>query len=273
MTTIVVHGTQTHRKPENETWWWNSWHEGGFLYAVKNGMEAVSGRHDLWCVNGVPVAKIRELNVRARFFGRASWNHENGHFLWGGAPAGWGRDAGGDWLAAYLNALQKLTSEPLRLIAHSHGCNVVKLASASGQLDRRIRIDKAVFLACPHFFTPNAATSYQVPYKFPADRFGRILNVYCPTDSVQLDIASHLSGQFLTASIREMQSPSAFRTEQDEEVQHLYENVELAADCSGVQAHSVMHGSMVGEAIGAWLEREATTMGALTRIPAHDNGA
>jgi predicted alpha/beta hydrolase family esterase len=39
------------------------------------------------------------------------------------------------WLAAYLNALRSVTDEPIRIVAHSHGCNVVKLASMLPELD------------------------------------------------------------------------------------------------------------------------------------------
>jgi predicted alpha/beta hydrolase family esterase len=58
-------------------------------------------------------------------------------------------------LVQYLNRLRRETDEPIRIIAHSHGCNVVKLASMSRELSADVHISKAVFLACPHFWEAN----------------------------------------------------------------------------------------------------------------------
>ncbi len=38
-------------------------------------------------------------------------------------------------LAAYLNALRSVTEEPVKIVPHNHGCNVVKLASMLPELD------------------------------------------------------------------------------------------------------------------------------------------
>jgi hypothetical protein len=288
MTTIVVHGTQTHRSAIAGTWWWNSWHEGGFLEAVAQGMRHASGSHDVWRVNGVPVAQVSELTATRSFWSLSlrprSLSQHEGHFLWSGAAMGVARDAAASALVAYLNAIRALTDEPIRIIAHSHGCNVVKMASASRSLAPGIYFERTAFLACPHFFTPNAAAGYQVPYKLAPGRFGRILNLYSPSDSVQVDVASHLSGQVITASIAEMQSPTAYRVEQDPDVRHLYENVEfaVAGGCSGTQAHTLAHSSLLGAPVGAWLASGATSAqalgslypgGALPPVPVTDDGA
>jgi hypothetical protein len=287
MTTIVIHGTQTHRSPVHSTWWWNSWHAGGFLEAVGEGMNRVSGLHDLWRVNGAYVPEVPELTAKKSFWSFSlsarSLAQHKGHFYWGGAAMGIARDAGSDLLVAYLNKIRELTRERLRIIAHSHGCNIVKLASDSPNLSPDIHIESAAFLACPHFFTPNAVDEYRVTYKLDPRRFGRILNLYCPSDSVQVNIASHLSGQALSASIAEIQCPTAYRVEQDPDAQHLYENVEVevAGDCSGTQAHTVMHGALVGEPVGVWLDGGGTFnqvlskffSGTLPPVPAKDDGA
>jgi len=284
MTTIVVHGTQTHRSAVAGTWWWNSWHEGGFLDAVSQGMRHASGSHDVWRVNGVPVADVPELTATKSFwtlsFRPRSLSQHQGHFLWSGAAMGVARDAAASAFVDYLNAIRALTREPIRIIAHSHGCNVVKTASAARKLDRSIYFERTAFLACPHFFTPNAVAGYRVPCKLAPNRFGRILNLYSPSDAVQVDVASHLSGQVITASLAEMQSPTAYRTEQDVDAQHLYENVafEVASDCSGTQAHTVAHGSLLGAVVGAWIGTGATFEdlvgpGGLPPVPASDDGA
>jgi len=284
MTTIIVHGTQTHRSAIAGTWWWNSWHEGGFLDAVAQGMLHASGSHDVWRVNGVPVSQVPELTATKSFwtlsFRPRSLSQHQGYFLWSGAAMGIARDAGSSALVDYLNAIRALTNEPIRIIAHSHGCNVVKMASASRKLASGIHFERVAFLACPHFFTPNAVAGYRVPYKLAPNRFGRILNLYSPSDSVQVDVASHLSGQVISASLAEMQSPTAYRVEQDADAQHLYENVAfpVASDCSGTQAHTVAHGSLLGAVVGAWLGTGATFKelvgpGGVPPVPAADDGA
>lgn len=284
MTTIVIHGTQTHRSAVAGTWWWNSWHEGGFLDAVAQGMQHACGTHDVWRINGRPVAQVPELTATRSFWSlsmrpRALSQHQ-GHFIWSGAAMGIARGAGASALVDYLNAIRALTNEPIRVIAHSHGCNIVKTASASRNLSPNVRFDRVAFLACPHFYTPNAVAGYRVPCKLAPNRFGRILNLYSPSDSVQVDIASHLSGQAITASLAEMQSPTAYRTEQDRDAQHLYENVAfpVASDCSGVQAHTVVHGSLLGGAVGGWLGingsfADLVGPNGVPPVPAHDDGA
>jgi hypothetical protein len=287
MTTIVIHGTQTHRSAAQGTWWWNSWHERGFLDAVAQGMQGISGHHDVWRINGVPVAQVPELTATKTFwtlsFRPRSLSQHLGHFLWSGAAMGVAREAGANALVAYLNAIRALTQEPLRVIAHSHGCNVVKLASAARSLSPDVQFESVVFLACPHFFTPNAAAGYRVPCKLAPQRFGRILNLYSQSDGVQVKIASGLSGQVISANLAELQAPTAYRTEQDPDAQHLYENVEvgIARDCDAKQAHTVMHGALLGVPIGAWLESSGTFAsvvhthfgGRLPPIPASDDGA
>ena len=45
-------------------------------------------------------------------------------FEWSGSHEGTGRGDAAARLAQYLNSIADLTEEPLRIIAHSHGCNV-----------------------------------------------------------------------------------------------------------------------------------------------------
>lgn len=287
MTTIVVHGTQTHSSAIAGTWWWNSWSDTGFLGSVARGMEQAAGWHDVWRVKDVPVAQIPDLTATRSFWRLSltprSLSQHQGHFFWSGAAMGLARDAGASALVAYLNAVRALTDEPLRIIAHSHGCNLVKQASASRKLAPDVFIARAAFLACPHFYAPDAAPGYRLPYKLAPKRFGRILNLYTPSDTVQVNVASHLSGQTITASLAGMQAPKAFRTEQDPGTHHIYENAEysVAQGCSGTQAHTVAHGSILGAPVGAWLAGDASFgdilrerhSGHLPAVPASDDGA
>lgn len=100
-------------------------------------MEDVAGFHDVWQVNGRDIAEFPELE---------------GPFGWYGLPDGQARGHGAEALVKYLNAIRKLSDEPIRIVAHSHGCNVIKLASSMPNLDPDVHIEAAVFLACPHFY-------------------------------------------------------------------------------------------------------------------------
>ncbi len=269
MTTIVIHGTQV-TNPKAVTWWWKSWHPKGFLGSLSGGMEEVSTGHDVWRIKGRPVEKVAELVPKRSWwsgFRGKSWGQVEGHFLWGGAPMGIGRDAGAKMLVDYLNQIRELTDEPLRIVAHSHGCNIVKLAAGLSGLSPELHISQAVFLACPHS---------RDAYKFPAQRFGRILNLYFPNDEVQAGMATYLSGGTLSGRLADYTDPTTYRVEQDPAVQHLYENVELAtaAGCSGTQAHTVIHGALIGHEIGVWLSADAPfNSDALPPIPVNDDGA
>lgn len=65
------------------------------------------------------------------------------------------RDAGADQLVHYLNTVSTLTDEPLRIIAYSHGCNLVKSASSHRELSGRVptRYFKKCSVAATHLVT------------------------------------------------------------------------------------------------------------------------
>ena len=44
--------TMTIASAKHARWWWDSWQPGGFLYAVGDGMESISGSDDVWTVGG-----------------------------------------------------------------------------------------------------------------------------------------------------------------------------------------------------------------------------
>ncbi len=282
MTTIVVHGTLA----TGSSWYQSSWGERGFLTGLRSGMGETSAGHDIWTVDGKAVGTYPALG---------------GVFEWNGLAEGIYRGLAASALAKYLNAVAELTSEPIRIIAHSHGCNVVKLASSLPELSSAVHIDQAVFLACPHFYEDEytqeelswqdrldirkVAEAYKATkrrYRYPVapHRFGRILNVYCETDKVQVDLAQSLSGGqvpltggFLENVLKQLsdgthETPTATRCDTDERAAHLYENVEVHVEggCSGMKAHSVMHGFHIAELCGVWLNSGESAENIFRRI-------
>ena len=309
MTTIILHGTLG----KGAKWYWDSWKGRGFCHAVELGMKEVRSdfEHDIWRVKGKHVSEVKQLQQK-------KWNpwrgmpkdlaSVEGRFEWTGTPEGLARGTAAIWLVKYLNRLRKITDEPIRIIAHSHGCNVVKLASSLKDLSPNVEIEKAVFLACPHFyekeFTSDKPQEWtdkfdikkqtlkesglRFRYRANPDRFGKILNVYCEQDAVQVDIADtwsgtyapqtggffeNLSKMYRTLDVYEL--PEASRTDLDPDSEHLYEDLEVHVEkgCSGIQSHSVLHGAVVGRFIGRWLNSiDSDQLGNLPEIPCDDIG-
>ena len=294
MTTIIVHGTLAY----GSSWYQNSWGERGFLTGLHSGMMEAAGWHDIWAVNGESVNTYPALGSV---------------FEWNGLAEGIYRGLAASSLVQYLNIVAELTDEPIRIIAHSHGCNVVKLASSLRALSSAVFIDQAVFFACPHFYEDEyvqeelswqdrldirkvskayKATKRRYRYRVDPERFGRILNVYCEKDKVQVDLAQSLSGgqvpltgSFLENVLKQLtdgihEAPIATRCDSDQQAAHLYENVEVHVEkgCSGIKTHSVMHGSFLGALAGVWLNsRESIKSlirkhGDLPVLPCDDTG-
>jgi hypothetical protein len=233
-------------------WWWASWHAGGFLDAVARGMKDAGREPDLWRVAGRPVAAIPECNPKwSLLSGRlGQFGQHRGHFMWDGADMGVSREAAGSHLARYLNAIYRVApADPIRIIAHSHGCNVVKRASADKRLDPAIHVRQAVFLACPHFGGSDRAT---FSYRLAPARFGAVLNLYSRTDSVQTSIADAVKG-VPSARIVEHMPQASHRTDRDPASTRLYADFEIPTADQGVAAHSALHGATVGYLVGRWL--------------------
>lgn len=268
MTTLIIHGTFA----DSSGWCSTSWQGNGFLAGLQQGMISANGQHDIWSINGNRVTDYSDL----------------GFFDWGGSFQGSGRGQGAIDFARYLNEIAKLTDEPIRIIAHSHGCNVVKLATSLKELSPQVYIEQAVFLACPHFYEDNYVqdelswmdrvniakvskayhkSGYFFRYPLNPDRLGRVLNVYCEKDTVQCDHSQTFGGTMvpLTGSFMEnvksqmmhgtVETPHSSRWEMDDRAAHLYENIELeiSGDCNGLKAHSAVHGSKAGQLCGVWL--------------------
>lgn len=278
MGTIVVHGTMTHKAAHHYTWWWNSWGPRGFINALASGMQEAGRTTDVWKINGKNVSEIPELQPKGNFWtGRmGQFRQHQGHFMWDGADMGPSREAAAANLVKYLNALHLVApQEPLRIVAHSHGCNVVKMASASRKLSPPIHFKQAVFLACPHFQGVDKTT---YTYKLKPERFGKILNLYSPYDSVQTKYAESVTG--LPGKLADYIPVNSFRVNQDPEAQRAYENWQILTASQGTVAHSDMHGGVIGFVAGRWLaENESFASivkqidSRLLPIPAGDDGA
>lgn len=274
MATLVIHGTMTPKAfPYSAKWWWDSWHESGFLYHVAKGMRNISesSNDDVWKIGGIPVSKIKELadnssdkqlkdlSITEKLSAlmlpgklpETYWAHK-GHFMWSGSDSHMLREQGGRALARYLNLIKKIApDEPIRIIAHSHGCNVVKHASSCGLLDSSVHIERAVFLACPHF-SIQVLSKTKYPYTLDPSKFGQILNLYSPFDSVQVEIARNYPGppdnfDFTIGTVK------AEREEQNLETRHAYKNYEIPTTDTGIKAHTAMHGRMLGTLCGIFL--------------------
>ncbi|WP_417672277.1 hypothetical protein [Roseibium sp.] len=313
MTTLIIHGTLA----KGSTWYWNSWGESGFCAALADGMADVEPDqpHDIWRVGERNVSEIDQLRP-----GRWSlWSGKpkdfdsvDGRFEWSGAAEGLARGAAAIWLAKYLNRLWEVTPEPIRIIAHSHGCNVVKLASSLEELTPGVVIDKAVFLACPHFWeTEYGADEPQswmdkldikkqalkpvgerYRYRLDPERFGSVLNLYSERDAVQVDIADTWSGAYAPqtgsfwenlgnslANMDVFEQPNASRCDRDPQAAHVYENLEVpvARDASGTRVHSMLHGAQVGRFVGRWLNDGTlsdtiSAFGHMPQVPKDDVG-
>lgn len=251
MATIVVHGTMTLLSAKHARWWWDSWHEGGFLQAVSHGMESISGSHDVWTVGGRSVREITEWHSGWFTHPDGIFTHQ-GHFAWSGADMYAAREAGAEFLVKYLNRLVAYSpGEPVSIIAHSHGCNVVKMASSLAGLSRDVYIEQAVFLACPHFFSQGPQEEFYA-YRLDPSRFGRILNLSSETDSIQVGMADTLPG-LPGARWTDYLPPQADRVEHDAQAAPLYENWTIPTEDSGMAAHSSLHGEAVGSLVGIWL--------------------
>ena len=254
-------------------WWWDSWHERGFLYHLAKEMRILSDRRedDVWKIGGIPVSEIEKLtedstNEQLKKPSMAetlsaimipgklpeAFCVHKGHFVWSGNDSHMLREQGGRALARYLNLIKEIApEEPVRIVAHSHGCNVVKLASSSELLNPSVHIDRAVFLACPHF-NIRVLRKTKYPYILDSSKFGQVLNLYSPSDSVQVKVAQDFPGppdnpDFTIGVVQ------AWREEQDPRTRNVYINYETPTEDSGIKAHTAMHGRTLGALCGVLL--------------------
>ncbi len=257
MVTIVVHGTMTVAPAQQSSWWLRSWGEGGFLAALAEGMTAVNGWEDVWKIDDVLVEDYEDLRPSRSFWkGRVGqFSQYKGYFMWVGGDSYAERDAGSLHLARYLNKISEIApAEPIRIVAHSHGCNVVKKMSAQAHLDPDVFIERAVFLACPHFMTEIVEPEQiYFPYCLEPSRFGNILNLFSESDGVQVGLSEKLPTTLISTNWREWYPPAAYRYDPDADARYLYEDWEIETQDEGIDAHTAMHGMTVGRLAGVWL--------------------
>ena len=270
MATIVVHGTTPIRIATSGSWWRTSWHQDGALGALKRGMSDAGFDHDIWRVAGVNVDKIPELSPDRRVF-----FSDEGRFFWSGINQQQFRQNAGDKLARYLNLIAALSpNEPIRVIAHSHGANVVKACTQSEELDSSVVLSMVCFLGCPHF--TSSGSSKPFPYRLDSRRVGAVVNLYSISDSVQdgfADLLPNLFGGGFDNWARE-----AHREDQDPACSQVYENHALNTASEGIAAHNDLHGATVLYLIGQWLSKRGSFQKILEQnlhlfpIPEGDNG-
>lgn len=269
MATIVIHGTLA----RNERWW-RPGDPSGFLAALAQGM-AAGGRnpHDVWAIGGRQVSQWDALRPAS------SWNwltgrkpppfdQIEGHFCWSGANVHSERLDGGRALAAYLEALAQIApQERIDIVAHSHGANLVKVATS--HIGRQVPLGALVFLAAPHCDKCQVSFSkVDYPYRLhladgPAHR--RVLNLFSAADPVQVKIAGLAPDSFGAAPGLPGISPlfDAYRVEVDPQAKAAYDNLEIAGSFGGKLAeHGALHNAAIGRLVGLWLARWPALSGA-----------
>lgn len=218
-------------------------------------MDGASGSEDVWKIGGVPVSQVAQLATEkwSLLTGNAGkLTTHQGHFFWSGADSSIDREAGASAFVQYLNRVHQIApSEPLRLVAHSHGCNVVKMASSSNALHPGIRIQRVVFLACPHFVA-QSGNQQVFPYRLSPNRFGKILNLFSEADTVQTTLAEAFRGPF-GYHVSDYLPTGAHRWDQDPTARAKYEDCKIPTVDQGTKAHTAMHGLVTGILAGFWL--------------------
>lgn len=266
MGTVIVHGTLA----RDETWWRLSGKDG-FLEAMAHGME-VGGRkpHDIWTISGRPVSQLNNLRPEEqwRWFGKRKlplFQQIDGHFCWSGANVHRERLDSGKALALYLETLATISAgETIDIVAHSHGANLVKVAT--NHVGGHVRIGRLVFLAAPH--CDKAQISWRemnYPYRLhhswaraTTGGIQPVLNAYSAADPVQTTIASVAPDSWGAPPGIPGRSPvfEAYRVDPDPQAKPAYENLELPASAGGSLAeHGALHDVLIGRLVGLWLAR------------------
>ncbi|MFH1918911.1 MAG: hypothetical protein ABIP48_03350 [Planctomycetota bacterium] len=259
MCTIVVHGTLA----RDETWW-RVQKPGGFLDALARGMLEGGREPDLWTTGGRHVSCFGQLQPKGKwgFFGteHPPFDQIRGQFRWPGSNMHIDRVNSGEQLARYLEALASISpGETIDIVAHSHGCNLVKVAT--NHVSPGVRLGRAVFLACPHCENAGGGSGHHL-YRLDVDSLSRdggpgwpVLNVYSEEDTVQTDVAEGFP-DFLAGATGTRFAPvfRAHRTDSDPMARGAYDNLRLPTRMGGgTHVHSAIHSPTVGRVVGYWL--------------------
>jgi hypothetical protein len=267
MSTIIIHGTLARESP-----WWLVPKRGGFLDALAMGMREGDREPDIWRIGGRSVAEVPELYPRGAMHLLTGWtdppfDQVDGHYRWPGNNAHEERLREGVRLARYLEALARVSpNETIDVVAHSHGCNVVKIATA--HIASHVRLGCAVFLAAPHCEDLVVGKRSQL-YPLNAARLAGgnrraspVLNVYSEEDTVQTTIADH-APDFYGAPPGIAPVFDAHRCDRDPRTRSAYDDLELPTRMGREShVHGALHGPTVGRLVGYWLARWPALSGA-----------
>lgn len=272
MSVIIVHGTHD---PEGE--WWIETTLGSFAAQIDEGLVAAGAPAQVWRIENLHVSAFRELRPKVS----RNWlwipkhppfGNREGRFSWSGADYhGAGRLLGGTQLARYLETLTCLApEETIHVIAHSHGCNVVK--QATQVLRNPVKLGRIAFLACPHFVDVQTGGC---PYRLNPGVLGSfdkpVLNFYSPQDTVQTTIAEHFADLGLPPGMPGLPGTGfagtplvkAHRTDQEPAAHSFYEDFGVEYDGGeGTAAHGAVHNPQVGRFLGTWFAQQSD-------VPAH----
>lgn len=266
MAVIIVHGTH-----DPEGTWWIETTQGGFAAEVDAGLREAGKRPQVWRIRYEHVSQFDELRPKGQWHwlsGRKDppfYNRE-GRFKWSGLDLhGPGRRLGGRQFARYLEVFSRLAgAEQIHVIAHSHGCNIVKQATC--ELAVPIRLGRIVFLACPHFTDVQGG---ELPYRLNNNVLGPyvkpVLNLYSPQDTVQTTIAATMPDLGMAPGMPKIDvlgfegTPlvKAHRSDQDPSVRDVYEEFSLThCEGSGIAAHGAVHAPKIGRMLGYWIGQD-----------------
>jgi hypothetical protein len=256
MSTIVIHGTLANQGP-----WWRHARPGGFLDALAQGMREGGREPDVWLVGGHDVRECPNLSGQ----GHRLFQTDEGRFMWSGQNHHPLRIEEGKKLARYLEALALLSHKPINIVAHSHGCNLVKVAT--NFVASSVSLGPVVFLAAPHCETgPPTKREYlyrlndrpwcdETPYR---PHHPPVLNLYSQEDTVQKDWAgAGLDTLGLPPALPGLTPMiDACRVDTDPGTAGMYDNLEVPTRLGkGPHVHYAMHGPTVGRIAGLWLAR------------------
>jgi hypothetical protein len=267
MTVIIVHGTH-----DQEGTWWIETKQGDFAAQVDLGLQEAGAQPQVWRIGDAHVSEFDELQPRGNWHwlrGRTDppFYNRDGRFRWSGLDLhGPGRRLGGRQLARYLEQLSKLVvEEDVHVIAHSHGCNIVKQATC--ELASPVRLGRVVFLACPHFTDVHGG---ELPYRVNKDVLGHyrrpVLNLFSPEDMVQTSIAEIMPDLGMAPGMPKIEAlgfegtplVEAYRSDQDPTSQDVYEEFAVTySGGSGIAAHSAVHTPKIGRFLGYWIGQGA----------------
>ena len=244
--TIIVHGTILSSKPKG-IWW------------TKNGMFATNLDailKDVW------KAKNKKIKINGEF----SWSGKNDHNE---------RLKAGKDLADFIRKIRCLDSnEPINIVTHSHGGNVVLSAltelynNRSGGICKKKNIDytvdNVVLLGTPHFYIAyNSGTEYVYMNTYALEMIkGKLYNIYTRSDLTQTIFADTSDGISKSShGIRSNELPfwKIHYLYVDRGVLHpKIENIEVEMDFFS-DSHGTIHSSEMGTYIGELLTNEKPT--------------